>query len=75
MRATTIFYVHKTENALWLNNNNKKKKSYEITTKSLKPSLKNLNSKDNEQTKHTEITIKPKEPRLINLHGKDTCII
>jgi hypothetical protein len=26
MRATTIFYVHKTENALWLNNNNKKKK-------------------------------------------------
>jgi fructose-bisphosphate aldolase class 1 len=47
MRVTTVFYMHKTENVLWLNNNNKKK-SYEITTKSLKPSLKNLNDKDNE---------------------------
>jgi hypothetical protein len=25
MRVTTVFYMHKTENVLWLNNNNKKK--------------------------------------------------
>jgi fructose-bisphosphate aldolase class 1 len=71
MRATTIFYVHRTENALWLNNNNKKKKSYEITTKSLKPSLKNLNSKDNEVVQMF-IKKKTKMPVLLNNNNKQS---
>ena len=43
--STSFFMCIKPKMLQWLNNN--KKKSYEITTKSLKPKLKKLNGKGN----------------------------